>query len=207
MKLENHRLSRKVATALLALLVFGGGIGFAQDVPEYVGDLAPLLARYGLTEEKINAFQTGAEGLDWSGAMEIDPLTLAFVFEYGLTMDGGPIDEPLVFAYAIAKQIARMAQMGLDDRQVALACTEATREAVQLMQQDRTQSMGEDGSELGEMLRTRLMNAAETQMLRVAARVRNSTPAGETHWVGGEQPGVPPEDPQNPDPGKPGGPN
>ena len=192
---------------ILILIVLGVSVVGAQETPGFVSDLAQLMTRYGLTDEKINAFRAGASELDWTAAADIDPLTLTFVFEYGLTMENGPVDEPLVFAHAIAHQIARMTQFGLDNRQIGLACTEATREVVHSMQQEQTQSMGENGTALGEMLRTRLMSAGEGQMLRIASRVRNSTPSGDIHRIGETEPGVPPERPENPGSGTGSGPN
>ena len=102
----------------LIVIVFGASAVAAQEVPAYVFDLAPLLAQYGLTEEQINAFQVGAADLDWTGAEDIDPQMLAHVFEYGLSIEGGPIQNTLVFAHAWAHLIAQMSQMGLKDRRI-----------------------------------------------------------------------------------------
>jgi len=160
----NRRLT--ISIALIALLVFAGGNLFAQEVP-LLEQLQQRLQEQEWPEQQIQEMLQAARRLNWDetnpGSAEIVELALKLSLQEETRLKP---DEQAQLALQIAIAAQQMHQAGMQERDIATACMECTREMLQEMTRLRTQDQTGD---LGEQLQERIRNTIRNQ-IRIAAK-------------------------------------
>lgn len=177
MRRHNPPLLLLLAALLIALPAFGQDE--PEEAPQFVSDLAALLERGEFNGQEIAAFVRAAQDLDWDDAEGADPALVALALEQNADEENGlePLEEARL-ALELALTTLEMENAGYDDRVVARAAVEGSREVVRQIQAWKQEGSTENlGHRIRETVRTRVRSAIDSREAQERAdRARNRGP-------------------------------
>lgn len=164
---------RRVILIAVAIGLFFGGFAMAQaqesggdeNFPLFVREMLQQLEREGWTEEKIAEFRFAARNRDWEEAEGAEPEVVAMALQLA-NQDREQLEgaENADLALELALMARTMERSGFDEREIARASFEGTREVVQHMERIREEAGTGDMTQMQSMMREQMRDRLDKAM-------------------------------------------
>ena len=208
----NIKVIRITVTIFVLLFVFSGLAAAQeteQDTPGFVREVLRELEERGWTEERLEELRTAAEERTWEEAEGSEPEVVAMALELA-NQDREKLEgaENADLALELARMAGTMERSGFEDREIARATFDGTRDVVQNMNRIRTEARVNAADDAVDVERIRERVRSEIrERLREAMKIREravgkaSSPKG-----AGKGPGKPADTrgPREQESGRPG---